>query len=220
MVHGSSSNHVRHGRRRSRQRTSSQGGPRFSGPDPKPDAPTVIGPVNLTPSWGARSRPPCKLSPSSDSSIRAVLQSTLPPTRSQAVEEGAALPPGTGLHTWGDLTHLDEEGRRHWLPAFVLIPLASSPEELCHPGLQHPYRPGQLWILRGTSAQHGGMFEICAAPHSTDGGGHPGEVDRDGDAAKPCMHPSPWADPHSLWAPHHTYNCQPPIFAHEAINAS
>ena len=124
---------------------------RYSGCDPAFGTNAIIGPVSTTPSWGgslglhATNPHPVTLqqglcySPHSSP-----LALSLPP---QKGKQTLRLLRARGLHTWGDLTMLDDQGHRQWLPQPLLgslAPMLPLPEAPCHTGLHPPYKAGQF----------------------------------------------------------------------------
>ena len=147
---------------------------RYSGNGPNYGTNALIGPFSTIPSWGgslglhATTPHPVALqqglcySPHSST-----LACSIPLNKGK---QTLRLLRARGLHTWGDLTMLDEQGHRHWLPQPLLeslVPMLPQPEAPCHTGLHPPYKPGQFWILQGTSTAPGGIYQLRRLPQGT-----------------------------------------------------
>ena len=98
---------------------------RYSGSDPTFGTNAIIGPVSTTPFWGGEPRTPHLQPASSHTTTRSLLLTALRPTCPQnPAQQTLGLLRARGLHTWGDLTTLDDHGHRHWLPPPLLESLA------------------------------------------------------------------------------------------------
>ena len=146
----------------------------YSGYDPAYGTNAIIGPISTTPSWGgslglhATKPHPVILQQGLCYSPHSFpLAFSVPPNRGK---QTLRLLRARGLHTWGDITMLNEQGHRHWLPPALLeslVPMLPQPEAPCHTGLHPPYNAEQFWIIQGTSTAPGGIYQLRQPPQGT-----------------------------------------------------
>ena len=150
---------------------------RYCGSPVSPGQPTGISSTTSTPAWGsslgamAGAPSPILLQKGKFTSSATVPLAPYVPQRHG--KRHLLTLQQRGLATLGDLTHTPVEGPRQWLPAAVqaaLLPVPP-PELPPDPPDHHPPpRAGQFWVLKGTHATWGGLYQLVqtASPPLTD----------------------------------------------------
>ena len=130
----------------------------YSGYDPAYGTNAIIGPISTTPSWGgslglhATKPHPVILQQGLCYSPHSFpLAFSVPPNRGK---QTLRLLRARGLHTWGDITMLNEQGHRHWLPPALLESLA--------PCSHSPRHPATLASTRHTRPDNSGSSRAPA----------------------------------------------------------